>query len=136
MKIGNYNLFEVGTFIESSDIGDYNTFQHRSQVESQSIIKSGCIIGTCVRVASSFTFYYRVTNRKPTRNSLSRQNSRQHQFQRCSAQSQYSLNGLSSAKVTPGPQYSPQNLIYIIQYNKLDEEFGNKNKYILDQNRI
>ena len=30
MKIGNYNLFEVGTFIEFSDIGDYNTFQDRS----------------------------------------------------------------------------------------------------------
>ena len=26
MKIGSYNLFEVGTFIESSDVGDYNTF--------------------------------------------------------------------------------------------------------------
>ena len=26
MKIGNYNLFEVGTFVESSDVGDYNTF--------------------------------------------------------------------------------------------------------------
>ncbi len=29
MKIGSFNLFEVGTVIESSEIGDYNTFQYR-----------------------------------------------------------------------------------------------------------
>jgi len=26
MRIGNYNLFEVGSIVENSNIGDYNIF--------------------------------------------------------------------------------------------------------------
>lgn len=29
VRIGSYNLFEVGTIIETSEIGSYNAFQHR-----------------------------------------------------------------------------------------------------------
>ena len=29
MKIGSYNVFEIGTRIESSDIGDNNTFEQK-----------------------------------------------------------------------------------------------------------
>ncbi len=53
MKIGHFNLFEIGSVIETSDIGDFNTFQHRSAVESNSIINNGCIIGTGTKVLSS-----------------------------------------------------------------------------------
>jgi hypothetical protein len=30
LRIGSYNLFEVGTMIEYSEIGDYNTFNPKS----------------------------------------------------------------------------------------------------------
>lgn len=29
MKIGNYNLFEVGSVVENSNIGDYNLFEQK-----------------------------------------------------------------------------------------------------------
>lgn len=32
MVIGNYNVFEVFSYVESTDIGDLNEFQHRSTV--------------------------------------------------------------------------------------------------------
>lgn len=32
MKIGSYNVFEVYTVIDSTDIGDMNEFQHRCVV--------------------------------------------------------------------------------------------------------
>lgn len=50
MRIGNYNLFEVGCLIESSDIGDMNEFGVKSTVFSNAQIGNGCYINPCVQV--------------------------------------------------------------------------------------
>lgn len=54
MRIGSFNLFEVGTFVETSDIGSFNMFQHRAHLETGCTVKNACNIGAAVRVATSF----------------------------------------------------------------------------------
>ena len=50
MRIGNYNLFEVGCVIESSEIGDMNEFGVKSSVAANCTITTGCFINPCVAV--------------------------------------------------------------------------------------
>lgn len=49
MVIGDFNLFEIYTHIENSDIGSFNLFECRSRIED-SKIGSGCAVGSEVRV--------------------------------------------------------------------------------------
>lgn len=49
MKIGSYNLFEVGAQVYSSDIGDLNEFGVKCQ------IPSGSQIGNCCTVSPMLT---------------------------------------------------------------------------------
>eukprot|EP01017_Pseudomicrothorax_dubius_P009988 TRINITY_DN1350_c0_g2_i4.p1 TRINITY_DN1350_c0_g2~~TRINITY_DN1350_c0_g2_i4.p1 ORF type:complete len:141 (+),score=18.72 TRINITY_DN1350_c0_g2_i4:100-522(+) len=53
LKIGNYNLFEIGCVIETSEIGDYNIFNPKSHLEYSCRIKNGCNIGASVKVPMS-----------------------------------------------------------------------------------
>ena len=48
MRIGSYNMFEVGTIIESSDIGDFNEFGVKSIVAAGSLVGSSCKINPLV----------------------------------------------------------------------------------------
>uniref|UniRef100_A0A7S3CLC6 Dynactin subunit 6 n=1 Tax=Strombidium rassoulzadegani TaxID=1082188 RepID=A0A7S3CLC6_9SPIT len=50
MNVGSYNLFEVGSIISSSEIGDYNEFQSKSQVEDNCKIGSNCTVGPKVMI--------------------------------------------------------------------------------------
>ena len=50
MKIGNYNTFEVGCFIESCDVGDMNDFGVKSSVLAGSLVANGCIINPLVQI--------------------------------------------------------------------------------------
>ncbi|XP_074596611.1 dynactin subunit 6 [Brevipalpus obovatus] len=45
MIIGNYNLFEVGSYSESLSIGDNNVLEYRSRVGPRCFLTNGCIIG-------------------------------------------------------------------------------------------
>lgn len=45
MRIGNYNLFEAGCTISSSEIGDLNEFNHKCFVEDNCKIGSHCQVG-------------------------------------------------------------------------------------------
>lgn len=45
MKIGNYNLFEAGCTISSSEIGDLNEFNHKCFVEDNCKIGNQCQVG-------------------------------------------------------------------------------------------
>ena len=42
MYIGNFNVFEVGAQVDSSDIGDLNEFQHKSTVLEGCKIENYC----------------------------------------------------------------------------------------------
>jgi dynactin-6 len=48
MRIGNYNLFEVGAVIESTDIGDLNEFGVKSVVMAGSLIGNSCQVNALV----------------------------------------------------------------------------------------
>ena len=50
MRIGNYNLFEVGCIIESTDIGDLNEFGVKSVVMAGSQVGSGCQVNAMVQI--------------------------------------------------------------------------------------
>ena len=50
MRIGSYNLFEVGSIVESSDVGDMNEFGVKSSVAANCQIGNGCYINPCVAV--------------------------------------------------------------------------------------
>ncbi|KAL4505104.1 hypothetical protein ABPG73_021951 [Tetrahymena malaccensis] len=50
MFIGSYNLFEVGSKVDTSDIGNMNHFEPRSSVEQDCQIKDKCTIGACVKL--------------------------------------------------------------------------------------
>lgn len=63
MNIGGYNIFEVGSVIESSDIGSCNVFQHRCKVGPDCRIGNYCIIsaGTVLKpgmVVPDYTVVY------------------------------------------------------------------------------
>ena len=45
MKVGNYNIFETGCTISSSEIGHLNEFNHKCFVEDNCRISNFCIIG-------------------------------------------------------------------------------------------
>ena len=51
MKIGNYNLFETGCTVSSSEIGDFNEFQFKSFVEDNCRVGSHCFV--CPKVTLS-----------------------------------------------------------------------------------
>ena len=48
MRIGNYNSFEVGCVIESSEIGDMNEFGVKSSVLQGSQVQNGCFVNPTV----------------------------------------------------------------------------------------
>jgi dynactin-6 len=50
MRIGNYNMFEVGAQIDSTDIGDLNEFGVKSQIQRGCTIGSHCKINPTVIV--------------------------------------------------------------------------------------
>ncbi len=50
MRIGRYNVFEVGSAVDSADIGDMNEFQFRSIVSEGSKVESFCIVNASVTV--------------------------------------------------------------------------------------
>ena len=50
MRIGNYNSFEVGCLVESSEVGDMNEFGVKSSVSQGSQITQGCFINPMVQV--------------------------------------------------------------------------------------
>ena len=50
MRIGSYNLFEVGAVIESTDIGDLNEFGVKSVVMAGSLVGSCCQVNALVQV--------------------------------------------------------------------------------------
>ncbi|XP_052778394.1 dynactin subunit 6-like [Mya arenaria] len=53
MIIGNNNVFEVGSYIEATKIGDHNVIEARATVGRQVMLTSGCIIGAACTVTSS-----------------------------------------------------------------------------------
>lgn len=57
MRIGSFNVFEVGAFIESTEIGDNNTFQQKVEIQSGCEIRNNCTIGAGVRIPSSILSY-------------------------------------------------------------------------------
>lgn len=50
MKIGSYNTFEVGCYIDTSEIGDMNEFGVKSSVLAGSLIGNGCTVNPLVQV--------------------------------------------------------------------------------------
>ena len=52
MRIGSYNVFEVYSVVESSDIGDLNEFQVRSIVQEGCKIENFCQVSACMAVPS------------------------------------------------------------------------------------
>ena len=48
MKIGNYNMFEVGCTIDSTDIGDLNEFGVKSNVSRGCTIQTDCKLNPLV----------------------------------------------------------------------------------------
>ena len=50
MVIGSYNIFEVGSKIDSSNIGDINTFEVRSCLEANCELKNNCTIGSTAKL--------------------------------------------------------------------------------------
>ena len=50
MRIGSYNVFEVHSMVESSDIGDLNEFQVRSIVQDGCKIENFCQVNACMTV--------------------------------------------------------------------------------------
>ena len=50
MRIGNYNTFEVGSYVESSDIGDYNDFGVKSSILKGCTVQNSCQFNPLVQV--------------------------------------------------------------------------------------
>mmetsp|Transcript_41568 Transcript_41568/g.39966 ORF Transcript_41568/g.39966 Transcript_41568/m.39966 type:complete len:104 (+) Transcript_41568:278-589(+) len=50
MYIGSFNVFEVQAYLDSSDVGDLNEFQHKSAVLDSCNVKNQCQINPCVTV--------------------------------------------------------------------------------------
>jgi len=50
MRIGSYNLFEVGCAVESSEVGDMNEFGVKSVVLGGSTVTNCCVINPTVQV--------------------------------------------------------------------------------------
>lgn len=55
MIIGNNNVFEVGSYIEATKIGDHNMVEAKAKVGRQVELTSGCIIGVMCSVTSTET---------------------------------------------------------------------------------
>lgn len=45
MKIGSYNVFEVGCYSEAPIVGDNNVLEYKSFVGPKTIISRGCVVG-------------------------------------------------------------------------------------------
>ena len=50
MRIGNYNTFEVGSYLENSNVGDMNEFGVKCYIQQGTNIGNGCYINPMVRV--------------------------------------------------------------------------------------
>lgn len=50
MTIGNHNIFEVGSKVETSSVGDHNSFEPKSFVGTKTIIGSFCVIGSMCHI--------------------------------------------------------------------------------------
>ena len=50
MKIGSYNVFEAGSIVTSSRIGNLNEFQHKSFVDDNCRIGNACVVGPCAKL--------------------------------------------------------------------------------------
>lgn len=50
MIIGSHNVFEVGSYCESPQIGDHNILESKSRVGCETRISSGCVIGAMCAV--------------------------------------------------------------------------------------
>ncbi len=50
MRVGSYNLFEVGCAVESTEIGDMNEFGVKSVVQGGSVVTNCCFINPTVTV--------------------------------------------------------------------------------------
>jgi hypothetical protein len=50
MTIGNYNVFEVGTKVECSNIGSCNVFEQKSLIDGGSEIANNCRIGVYAKI--------------------------------------------------------------------------------------
>lgn len=53
MLIGDYNLFEIGTVISNTNIGDCNHFEQKVDVDQLSEIGSFCRFGPKSKITSS-----------------------------------------------------------------------------------
>ena len=51
MNVGSYNIFEVGTMVSTSEIGDYNEFQSKCVVEDNCRVGSNCTLGPKVSLS-------------------------------------------------------------------------------------
>jgi len=45
MKIGSFNVFEVGSHCEAPSLGDNNVLEYKSFVGPKTVISKGCVIG-------------------------------------------------------------------------------------------
>ena len=46
MTIGSFNVFEVGSYCESTRIGDYNVLESKSRLGPKCKLSTGCVIGS------------------------------------------------------------------------------------------
>nr|CAG4644441.1 EOG090X0I48 [Lepidurus arcticus] len=53
MIIGNNNVFEVDSFVESLKIGDSNIVESKAKVGRQTYLSNGCVIGAACNVDTS-----------------------------------------------------------------------------------
>ncbi|GAB6020068.1 Dynactin subunit 6 [Chamberlinius hualienensis] len=55
MIIGNYNVFEVGTYCEALQVGDNNVLEAKCKVGRDTKITNGCVIGAMCEVTTPET---------------------------------------------------------------------------------
>lgn len=53
MIIGNNNVFEVGSYVESLKIGDFNVVEVKASVGRETELSSGCIVGAKCHVSTN-----------------------------------------------------------------------------------
>ena len=44
MRIGSYNRIDIGSTIDTSNVGDYNIFEARSSISDGSKVGDNCIV--------------------------------------------------------------------------------------------
>jgi len=70
MTIGSHNMFEVGSRVISSNVGNGNTFHARAVLQRGSVVGDGCVIGLRVELPAGTklgdsTVLYGVTGERP-----------------------------------------------------------------------